>query len=64
MQEIFEGLIEKIVSVADRILELLAGRPNYKLQESRERIPDYRRAAYAYSQLRRLPSSGFRYDRH
>jgi hypothetical protein len=64
MQEIFEGLIEKIVTVADRIWELLAGHPYYKLQETRERIPDYRRNAYVYSQLRRLPSSGFKCDRH
>jgi hypothetical protein len=64
MQEILEGLTEKIVSVAGRILELLTGHPNHRLQEIRERIPDYRETAYVYSQLRRLPSSGFTCDRH
>jgi hypothetical protein len=64
MQEIFDGLIEKIVSAADRVFELLTGHPNHKLQETRERIPDYRRIAYVYGQLRRLPSSGFTCDRH
>jgi len=64
MQEIFESLIEKITSVADRVLELLTGHPNNKLQEIRERIPDYRRTAYIYSQLRRLPPSGFMCDRY
>ncbi len=64
MQEIVDTLIEKIVSAAERFFELLTGRPNHKLQETRERIPDYRRTAYVYSQLRRPPSSGFTCDRH
>lgn len=63
MQEISEDLIEKIVSAAGRIMELLTGGPNHKLQEAREQIPDYRRIASVLSQPRRLPFSGFQCDR-
>jgi hypothetical protein len=64
MQEIIESLMEKITWVADGIVELLTGHTNHKLQEARERIPDYRRVALVYSRLRRLPPSRFTCNRY
>lgn len=49
--------IDKGLAAAVRIIKLLAGSPEYKLQESRVRVPDFRQVVHARRKLQRFHHS-------
>ncbi|MEM5790113.1 MAG: hypothetical protein AAGU11_22580 [Syntrophobacteraceae bacterium] len=58
MPEMMIQILERALATVKHLWGRFAGIDEYKLQESKVRIPDPRRVVYMNNQLRRSPSSG------